>query len=33
VGIRQRRNNAPITNDNFDVRERDGPKVTSDIVH
>ena len=32
-GIRQPRNNAPITNDNSDVRERDGPKVTSDIVH
>jgi hypothetical protein len=32
VGIRQPRNNAPITNDNSDVHERDGPKVTSDIM-
>jgi hypothetical protein len=33
VGIRQPRNNEPITNDNSDVHEHDGPKVTSDIIH
>jgi hypothetical protein len=32
VGIRQPRNSAPIINDNSDVRERDGPKVNSDIL-
>jgi len=31
--VLQPQNNAPVTNDNSDVRERYGPKITSDIMH